>query len=207
MMRTTNPDQSIIPDCGSTRRTGREDRLGGLERGRPRPALRPVGSTQDMIIRPKTSAHRAISRNWRKFARNAVPTARVYRSDRGHRLSAAVRISGCGRLAPRRAGAAAPRRSPARPGRSSPPPRSRPRSRRSCPSTAPGPEPRPPARRRSRQLAQRHERRPRRLRARRPAARSSSGRGRRARRARRGDPAPRAGPPARTRPWPGRRRR
>ena len=30
-IRTTNPDQSIIPLCGSIRRTGREDRLGGLE--------------------------------------------------------------------------------------------------------------------------------------------------------------------------------
>src|SRR3546814_2609974 len=60
------PDQSIMPVFGSIRRTGA--RMGSVAWTRkPDTWLRPLGSTHDMIIRPNTSAHRAISRNWTKF--------------------------------------------------------------------------------------------------------------------------------------------
>ena len=77
MIRTTNPDQSIIPVCGNMRRTGA--RIGSVVWKRNAEIwLRPAGSTQDMIIRPKISAHSAHSMNWMKLRRNAPGTGRVY---------------------------------------------------------------------------------------------------------------------------------
>jgi hypothetical protein len=85
MIRTMNPDQSIMPLWGSIRRTGA--RIGSVAWKRKVEIwLRPVGSTHDMSIRPSTSAQSAISRNWRKFERKAVPTSRVYRT--GQRMPA-----------------------------------------------------------------------------------------------------------------------
>ena len=69
-----NPDQSIIPVWGSIRRTGAS--IGSVAWIRKAETwLRPVGSTQDINILPRTSAHNVITRNWRKFRTNAIPTA------------------------------------------------------------------------------------------------------------------------------------
>src|SRR5688572_6419035 len=77
-MRTMNPDQSIMPVWGSIRRTGA--RIGSVVWKRNVEIwFRPVGSTQDMIIRPKTSAQSAINRNLRKVRKNVPATVhRVY---------------------------------------------------------------------------------------------------------------------------------
>ena len=58
----------------ASRRTGA--RIGSVAWNRkPEIRLRPCGSTQDMIIRPNTSAHRAMNRNCRKLETKAPPTS------------------------------------------------------------------------------------------------------------------------------------
>ena len=202
-MRTTNPDQSIIPDCGSMRRTGRHVDSGLEQEGRDLPAAGRVDPRHDHPAedqRPERDQEEL-----EEVREKRIPTASSLPQGRTGALRGAE-LSGCGRPGRRRAGAAARRRSPA-PTRTIVAPSSIATSKSSVmPIESSGPSEPPPVRRRSASLRS-VAKVGRAASALGACRRSSSTRGRRAHRGPRCARGRSAGRRAQVRPSPGRRRR